>query len=242
MKKWENFFIYAMIIGGILSIRLLVVYPPYILSLAESFLKMGQGIVEYLEMTDVVSILQQIPVKVVFALMGVFHVFLGLLLFFLGRKKLAGGVVLLAEETIDVIKKGLVLYGMLFILCSVFVYSLVLMPLAILMLLLAHFIVLIGKIPLAIYFGRLVVEKLQMQRGTILCYGIGAMMMLLCESAYAIGGAFVFFIFPVLALGVLVKLVLNHGIHADSHSLCKEKEEDFDRKKIREIILDNPSD
>jgi len=238
MKKWENFFIYVLIIGSILAIRLLIDFPPYILSLAESFLKIGQGIVEYFEMTDVVSVLQQIPVKVVFALMGIFHVLFGLIIYYFGKKKLVFGVTILSEQTIDVIKKGLILYGMIVALNILFVYSVLLLPLAGFLLIVLHFVVLVGKVPLSIYLGRLVVEGLHMEQKSIVCYGIGSVIMLLCESAYAVGNTFLCFVFPVLSLGVLLKLFLNHRIYGISNPVCEQKKEVFDRRKIRDIIWD----
>ena len=60
--------------------------------------------------------------------------------------------------------------------------------------------------------------------------------MLLFENVYLIGSAFLFFVFPVIALGVDMLLIVYYFVYKCSFTIEWEQQQKFDRNKIRKII------
>ncbi|HIT87077.1 MAG TPA: hypothetical protein IAB62_04850 [Candidatus Coprocola pullicola] len=67
-------------------------------------------------------------------------------------------------------------------------------------------------------------------------YFVGSFIMLLFESVYMIGSAFLFFIFPIVALGVDMLLFLYRFVYQCSLPIEFGEKKKFDRKKIQDVI------
>ena len=65
---------------------------------------------------------------------------------------------------------------------------------------------------------------------------IGGFVMLLFESMYMIGNAFLFFVFPVFALGIDMLIFLYYFVYQCRLPVEFEQKHKFDRKKMRDII------
>ncbi len=144
---------------------------------------------------------------------------------------------ILLKKTSDVLKTGICLYVMLFAVILVFVYSIVGLPIGAVLFLFRHIAIIFGRIPIAIFLGYLLLQQFQIKGETYLYYMIGSFVMLLFENVYLIGSAFLLFVFPVVALGVDVLLIVYYFIYKCSFTIeWQQQKQKFDRNKIRNII------
>lgn len=240
-KRWEGFLIYVVVIVATLSLRLVTDYPDKVIFLVRSMIDLFMRISEFLGLIWIVAFVQTIPVKMILFLVEAVQMSIGFVLLLLLKRHMEQGAMILIENHGLVMKAGSTLYGMLLALLFVFTYSVIGIPVGAVLLLCGHIVVSIGKIPLAIFFGYLLMERLSIYGYTILYYFVGSFIMFFCESVYAVGGAFLFFVFPVLALGTFFTLILERIFYKMSYPIkfrTKASQEPFDRKKIRDIITE----
>lgn len=238
-KNWESFFIYIIIILGILLLRLAGNYPSQLILLSQGMVLIGEKIIESFGLTDLLEIFHVIPLKVFIFIGGIIQMTIGLIILLISKKHMEQGTMILLKQPIDTIKTGLCLYFLIAAIFFVFAYSVIGIPISIIIILISHFIVLIGNIPLSIFLGYLFAEKLNISGYTIIYYFIGSFVRLLCESIYTLSGAFLFFIFPVLSIGTFFFMIVNQKFYKLYHTVIfktKAKETNFNKKKMKNII------
>ena len=146
------------------------------------------------------------------------------------------GTALLLEKSNAVLKTGGILYAMIFAVTSMFIYSVVGLPIGGIFVIVFHIFVMLGKIPIAVFLGYSLLEQFHIKAETYLYYFVGSFIMLLFESVYMIGSAFLFFIFPIVALGVDMLLFLYRFVYQCSLPIEFGEKKKFDRKKIQDVI------
>lgn len=239
LKDWESFFIYIIIILGILLLRLTGNYPSQLISLSQGMVLIGEKIIESFGLIELVAILNFIPLKVFILIGGIIQITIGLIILLIFKKHMEQGTMILIKQPVDTIKTGLCLYSLIAAIFFVFAYSVIGIPISIAVIIISHLIVLLGSIPISIFLGYLLAERLNMSGYTVIYYFIGSFIRLLCESIYTLSGAFLFFIFPVLSIGTFFFIIVNekfYKIHYKVIFKTKAKEVPFNKKKIKDII------
>ncbi len=236
MKKIDWFLLYVTIVIGITCLRLSNGYPLELVQFLNGFVELAENMITYFGLTKIYQILQQIPIKWILLLTEGFEFAVGFLILFLFRPQWEQGTMLLLKKGGMVIKTGIALYVMLFAIICIFIYSVVGLPIGTLFLLVQHIAISLGYIPIAVFFGYLLLQQFQIKGEIYLYYMIGTFVMLLFKNVSLIGGAFLFFVFPVLALGVDMLLFIYHFIYQCSFPVEFQEEKKFNRDKIRDII------
>lgn len=163
---------------------------------------------------------------------------IGLLFLTIFRQSVTQGTDLMTKKPTEVIKSGIVLYCFFVSTIAVFVYSIIGIPIAAILFVLLNFFICIGGVPLAIYIGRLVEDWIGIQAKMPVHYLLGSFIMMVCESVFGVGNAFLFFIFPVLSLGEAFLFFAECIFRRPAwkgNRITKE-ELAFDREKMRDII------
>ncbi len=240
LKKWDGIFIYITLIIGTLLLRLVGDYPDQVYSLARGFSDCAASIAQYFNLTDIMIALHNIPAKLVITILGGLQILIGFLVLCVFRNQMEQGAMILLKEWGNVLKSGLACYFMLGAIIGIFIYSLVGISVGATTILISQTLIFIGRIPLSIFLGYLLMERISISKGyTILYFFIGGFVMLFFECVYAIGGAFIFFVFPVFALGTLYCMIVNRYVFHISYGVdfsSKMGKKPFDRKKIKDII------
>lgn len=240
LKKWDGVIIYIAVVIGILCLRFVGSYPEQIYSFARGLMDCFICITEYLNLSEIVILLQNTPTKVVLTVLGGIQILIGLFVLCIFPRQMEQGVMILFKEWHQVLKSGLICYFMLCAIIGVFLYSLIGISIGAMGLIITHGFVFVGKIPLAIFLGYLLMDRITINKGsTVLYFLVGSFIMLFFECVYAIGGAFIFFVFPVFALGTLFCMIVNrYALHIsyDADFYIKKGQKPFDRKKITDII------
>lgn len=237
MKKADWFLLYIIVVIGITLLRISRGYPQEISQFMNSFVELTQNIINYFGLTKLFFILKKIPVKWLLLLAGSIQMAIGFFVLFLFRATWEQGTMILLKKNNEVLKTGICLYAMLFAVIGMFIYSVVGLPIGGILMLLQHIAISFGSIPIAIFLGYLLLQQFHIKGEIYLYYMIGSFVMLLFENVYIIGGAFLFFIFPVFALGVDMLLLMYRFVYKCSIPVeFGQQHTKFDRKKIRDII------
>lgn len=236
MRKSDWFLLYITIVIGITCLRLSNGYPLELVQFLNGFVELAENMIAYFGLTKLYLILQHIPSKWILLLAGGFEFAIGFFILFLFRPQWEQGTMLLLKKGCSVIKAGITLYLMLFAVISIFIYSVIGLPIGALFMILQHIAISLGDIPIAIFLGYLLLQQFQIKGEIYLYYMIGTFVMLLFKNVSLIGGAFLFFIFPVLALGVDMLLLIYHFVYKCRLPVEFQKENKFHRDKIRDII------
>lgn len=237
MRKSDWFLLYVIVVIGITLLRISRGYPQEISQFMNNFVELTQNIIDYFGLTKLFYVLKEIPVKWLLLLADSIQMAIGFLILFLFRTTWEQGTMILLKKSTDVLKAGIYLYIMLFAAVAVFIYSVVGLPIGGILILLQHIAVSFGRIPIAIFLGYMLLQQFHINGEIYLYYMIGSFIMLLFENMYIIGGAFLFFIFPVFALGVDMLLLLYHFVYQCNIPVeLGQQHTKFDRKKIRDII------
>ena len=208
IKKVDWFLLYLTVILGIAFLRFFGRYPPGLIKFFDSFVTLSKEIVTYFGLNEIAVFLQNIPMRVLFFLIGGVQIMMGFLILALFGNTIEQGTALLLEKSNAVLKTGGILYAMIFAVTSMFIYSVVGLPIGGIFVIVFHIFVMLGKIPIAVFLGYSLLEQFHIKAETYLYYFVGSFIMLLFESVYMIGSAFLFFIFPIVALGVDMLLFL----------------------------------
>lgn len=237
--KWEFAAISILISAGIVYLRLIADYPPVFIEITNNVIKVVGEMISALGLFEVVLFFQNIPGVVMLFVMSVFQILFGLLLIWWFRHFMEQGVMILVKKPVDVVKAGLSLYLGCVATMFVFLYSIVGIPFSFGILFFMNIVSSIGFIPLAVYIGWLVGEKIKYRRQIQVYYMIGCFVMMVCESVFGVGIAFLFFIFPVLSIGTAYYMFLDRfyiRISIPVEFSQNAEKESFDREKIRNII------
>lgn len=236
IKKVDWFLLYLTVIIGIAFLRFFGRYPPGLIKFFDSFVTLSKEIVTYFGLTKIAIFLQNIPMRVLFFLIGGVQITIGFLILALFGNTIEQGTALLLKKSNAVLKTGGILYAMIFAVTSMFIYSVVGLPIGGIFVIVFHIFVMLGKIPIAVFLGYSLLEQFHIKAETYLYYFVGSFIMLLFESVYMIGSAFLFFIFPIVALGVDMLLFLYRFVYQCSLPIEFREKKKFDRKKIRDVI------
>ena len=237
MKKLDLFLIYITVVIGITLLRISKGYPKGVVQFLNSFVVLLENIIEYFGLTKLFHILHCFSIEWILFCVESIQIAIGFLILFLFRNTWEQGAMILLKKTSDVLKTGICLYVMLFAVILVFVYSIVGLPIGAVLFLFRHIAIIFGRIPIAIFLGYLLLQQFQIKGETYLYYMIGSFVMLLFENVYLIGSAFLLFVFPVVALGVDVLLIVYYFIYKCSFTIeWQQQKQKFDRNKIRNII------
>ncbi len=236
IKKVDWFLLYLTVILGIAFLRFFGRYPPGLIKFFDSFVTLSKEIVTYFGLNEIAVFLQNIPMRVLFFLIGGVQIMMGFLILALFGNTIEQGTALLLEKSNAVLKTGGILYAMIFAVTSMFIYSVVGLPIGGIFVIVFHIFVMLGKIPIAVFLGYSLLEQFHIKAETYLYYFVGSFIMLLFESVYMIGSAFLFFIFPIVALGVDMLLFLYRFVYQCSLPIEFGEKKKFDRKKIQDVI------
>ena len=236
IKKVDWFLLYLTVILGIAFLRFFGRYPPGLIKFFDSFVTLSKEIVTYFGLNEIAVFLQNIPMRVLFFLIGGVQIMMGFLILALFGNTIEQGTALLLEKSNAVLKTGGILYAMIFAVTSMFIYSVVGLPIGGIFVIVFHIFVMLGKIPIAVFLGYSSLEQFHIKAETYLYYFVGSFIMLLFESVYMIGSAFLFFIFPIVALGVDMLLFLYRFVYQCSLPIEFGEKKKFDRKKIQDVI------
>ena len=236
MKKADWFLIYITVVIGITLLRISKGYPYGLVQFLNSFVELTEKIIGYFGLTKLFHILHCFSIKWILFCIGSIQMALGYLILFLFRNTWEQGAMILLKKGSDVLKTGICLYIMLFAVVLMFIYSVVGLPIGAILLLLGYIAEMFGRIPIAIFLGYLLLQQFQIKGETYLYYIIGSFIMLLFENVYLIGSAFLFFVFPVIALGVDMLLIVYYFVYKCSFTIEWEHQQKYDRNKIRNII------
>ena len=236
IKKVDWFLLYLTVILGIAFLRFFGRYPPGLIKFFDSFVTLSKEIVTYFGLNEIAVFLQNIPMRVLFFLIGGVQIMMGFLILALFGNTIEQGTALLLEKSNAVLKTGGILYAMIFAVTSMFIYSVVGLPIGGNVVIVLHIFVMLGKIPIAVFLGYSLLEQFHIKAETYLYYFVGSFIMLLFESVYMIGSAFLFFIFPIVALGVDMLLFLYRFVYQCSLPIEFGEKKKFDRKKIQDVI------
>ena len=236
IKKADLFLLYLSVLLGIGCLRFFRGYPAILIKLFNSFVTLSENMVNYFGLTQLAVFLQNVPTRGLLILIGVMQISIGFVILFLFRSTIEQGTALLLQKSSAVMKTGSILYAMIFAVIIVFIYSVVGLPIGGIFVILLHIFIMLGKMPIAVFCGYSLLEQFHIKAETYLYYLTGSFVMLLFESVYMIGNAFLFFIFPVMALGVDMLLFLYRFVYQCSLPVEFLEKKDFDRKKMRDII------
>lgn len=241
-EKARIFLLCTMVTLAILFLRVVAEYPPALIlsvqrlrHLAESFLK-AFGLFEFVQWAA------KIPFLGFVLLLAVLQLLLGLLFLRIFQQGAEQGAYIIAKKGESVTRMGILLYFMDFILILVFLYSVIGAFFGFFLFAVTIAVSFFGSISLSLFIGFQVAERLHIQGHTTLYFLLGRFLMVLCESIFGVGSAFLFFVFPAVSLGAAVMLFLYRKVWKCELPSLFQKEfqkESFDREKIRDIIKGN---
>lgn len=237
--KWETFLVCFVVTAGIVYLRLIANYPAEVILIIDGMLGMVEAVIVAFGLSYFIEYIQSIPPFVILLVTSGIQVLFGLLFMRIFKNFMEQGSILILKKSSDVIKSGLVIYVCCGVVIAIFMYSIVGMPVAVFVGISAHIVSSVGRIPMAIYTGYVVEGLLGVKGHTYTYYLFGSFILMLCESVFGVGIAFLFFIIPVISLGVVFTMWINRyvlRIHYDTEFLSKTVKENFDRDKIRDII------
>lgn len=233
-----NILICLAICAIILSFRHLFIYPEEILAVMTAIEMDIAGVIAVLKLEQIAAFLSTLPPAVLMCGIGAGFYIIGLLLLKLFSRKMQIGSDIISLNLAKVIKTGLLVYTMFLILILVFVYSVVGIPIAFLLIVSLLCFNIVGNVSVAVFIGRSIQEIINGNDRRIgYNYIIGVIFMLFCINVYAVGGTFLLFIFPVLSLGTVACIAESRalGVYIDKKD-DYDKKDKFDRKKIKDII------
>lgn len=224
--------------GFILSLRHAVIFPKEIVSISSAIFEDISSVIVAFRLMDIVHAVENISWTAIIFSFCVISFLIGYLVLKAKPKAMKMGSAIFSAELSKVIKRGLFIYVMRAILIFVFVYSVVGIPVAIAIIFLTKIVDIVGMVPVAINIGANIQEIINgNDRRMEYNYIIGAIAMLISANVYAVGGALFLFIFPVLSFGTISCMIEKKVfcMPVDT-SEFENKEDRFDKKKIRDII------
>lgn len=138
---------------------------------------------------------------------------LGLLFLSFWMNTLGQGSMVLSEQPVQVLKVGVTIFLMFVALILIFILSVIGIPIAILILFFGYILISIGQVSLAIFIGVWIEAKIQTQMHIYLYFLIGSAILELSKSIPVLGFLSSWLLIPVVSIGVLGQLVLNHWVY-----------------------------
>ena len=173
IKKVDWFLLYLTVILGIAFLRFFGRYPPGLIKFFDSFVTLSKEIVTYFGLNEIAVFLQNIPMRVLFFLIGGVQIMMGFLILALFGNTIEQGTALLLEKSNAVLKTGGILYAMIFAVTSMFIYSVVGLPIGGIFVIVFHIFVMLGKIPIAVFLGYSLLKQFHIKAETYLYYFVG---------------------------------------------------------------------
>ncbi len=244
-KNTENFLLCLIICIGIISLRLVADYPRELIFISQNIMEMFKVIIQALGISSYVQYLADLPDTLLLIAGAGGQLIIGLLFLFLFKRQSEQGAMVLIRHYGKVISSGLVLYFGIAAIVGMHIYSVVGIPFSIASSFIVMLLVQFGRISLAIFIGYVFEGVLRISGYTLIYYLIGNFIMILSESVFGIGGAFIFFVYPVLSLGTVFLLFVYRRVLKISLPVTfktRHGEESFDRDKIRDIIKEGLDD
>ena len=237
-KRRDWIILYIAVLLGIAFLRFSLQYSQRTMYFFDGFVTLIEHLIQYFGLTELAIALQKLPLKLVLLCVEGIQMVVGFLLLLCFQNTMKQGTALLLEKSVSVIKAGGLLYSMFFLTIVAFFYSVIGLPIGGAILLLLCIAVGFGKIPLCIFLGYLLAEALHIKGELYLEYLLGSFVVVLFESVFMIGSEFLFFLFPVIALGVDFWLLLYRFVYQCSLPVTfLEDGEPWNRKKMRDRIL-----
>ena len=236
----KSFFLHVLICflicAFIVGVRSFV-YPQTVVTVAEALRENIEGAIYILRLKQAAMLLFSLPVPILIGLVGAAFFLIGVFALKLFPKKIWLGAGIVSLNLKKIVKLGLLIYVMKFIVFMIFFYSVVGIPF--IFFLEAAFLVvyIIGALFVAAFIGSLIQEMANgSDRRMIYNFTIGTVFMLLCLNVYAIGGTFLFFIFPVISYGAFAGMVSRRALNMRVPENKNDENKKFDREKMRTII------
>ena len=226
--------------GLILSFRNAIIFPEGIISVSNAIFDDISGVIVAFKLMDVVRAIGKIPWSVFTLSFSVLSLIAGYGILKFNARVMKTGSAIFSAELVKVIKRGLFIYLMRAFLIFVFIYSVVGIPVAIVLIVVTKIVDIIGTIPVAVNIGASIQEVINgNDRRMEYNYVIGAIAMLMSTNVYAVGGALFLFVFPVLSFGTVCCMIEKKVFCTPvDTSEFENKKRKFDRNKIRDIITD----
>ena len=203
-KKYESLILCLIISVGIISLRFISNYPTEITNFTDHLVETVNLTIVALGLSKILNFLQGIPMWAAIIINGTASIFIGIVFLFIFKKSAKQGSMVILNAPGSVIFYGLLIYLLGLSVVLIFAYSVIGIFISFSLVFVSGIFVYIGNISVSIYIGYVIFEKLNISRGgTVIYYLFGSFVMIICNSVYALGAAFTFFIFPVLALGTM---------------------------------------
>lgn len=224
----------------ILWLRLMTNYPNEIILLSKGLLADFDGLINAFGFGKISAVISGLPLAVIMLGLELPAILVGLIMIRFFPGKAVQGAATLFYDISDVVKLGICAFLTLGGLIAVFMYSVVGAPIALAIFTVSRITGFIGRVPLAIFVGYAVSDFLKVERrGLYSSFILGSVLMSISCCVYAIGGAFSFFVYPVLAWGIVCQMVRNKGLfrHYSVFDEGRGKNR-FDKSRISDIITD----
>lgn len=232
--------VFCLAVGfGILYLRQFVEYPKEVVLFMKSLMMMVEELISAFGLLALADFINRIPFRILIFLFSLAQILFGSILVLGLQNRVNQGVMTILKNPGKVIKWGMILFICCFLCFLIFAYSIIGAPFGLFIFACCFICSSLGGIPLAIYVGYMVQERLQVPGYTFTYYILGSFIVMAAQSVYGIGSAFTLFILPVLSIGTFFVMVVNRHYFKLLYEVefCEtRKKEAFDRNKIREII------
>lgn len=147
------------------------------------------------------------------------------------------GSVIIRENFIQMLKKGIVFYGCIVALMVLFFITVVGFGISLVVLFISSFLIMLGKIPISIFIGNIVTNKSNIYINLL----IGFFIMEIIEYLPYFGWLFSSVFAPIFCIGVFCQTISNIYIDKKFYEIPYEKDikKTFNKSKIYDIIMSN---
>lgn len=172
----------------------------------------------------------------------IIELILGIIIISLSKNFICQGVAIVYKEIKKVTFSGAATYIMILTLLILFFTSLIGFPIAVIILISAYLLALIGKVSLAVFTGHFVGNILKRNLHIYLCYLIGGLLVEIISFTPYIGQLVLLCTIPALSIGIFIVMFLNKFIYKIYYPIVLEHgiiEKKYVKEDIRKIIMKN---
>lgn len=236
-KKWDTLITCLLVSYVIVSLRYFKNYPIEVVNLMNSLLGMAEAAIVAFGLSPLAQFLSKIPISYILIAISITGILLESVILLCTKKSAKQSVVILTTSFFKVLLSGLMLYFMFCTIIFTFVYSVVGIPFAIALFLVLVIFIMLGNIPLSIYIGTTIQQLLNIKPLNMYSnFLLGSFIICLSKTVYSVGGALIFFVYPVITFGIVFMYIINVKILKNGCIDNNNDKENFDREKIRDII------
>lgn len=147
------------------------------------------------------------------------------------------GSVVIREDFIQVLKKGIVFYGCIIGLLILFFVTIVGFGISFVILFISSFLVMLGKIPISIFIGNIVTNKKNIYINLLIGFFIVEVIGYFPYFGWFFSNAFC----PIFCIGVFCQTIDNIYVNKKFYEIPYEKDtkKSFNKSKIYDIIMSN---